>query len=132
MTIVVDTTVIIAVVTNEAHKPALLAATQDADLIAPPSLHWEIGNAFSAMFKRKRLTLREAAGAIDLYLQIPIRVNDIDLQHAVRLASDLQIYAYDAYMIACAEAANCPLITLDGGLRLAAQRAGVGLVEVMP
>jgi len=57
MNLVVDTSVIIAVITNEEHKRQLINLSKGADLIAPPSLHWEIGNAFSAMFKRKRISL---------------------------------------------------------------------------
>jgi uncharacterized protein with PIN domain len=49
MNIVVDTSVIIAVITNEPHKPQLIDITREVDLLAPLSLHWEIGNAFSAM-----------------------------------------------------------------------------------
>ena len=49
--LVADTSTIIAVIGNEPEKPLLIAKTQGYDLIAPQSLHWEIGNAFSAMIK---------------------------------------------------------------------------------
>jgi hypothetical protein len=39
MSIVVDTSVIIAVVTNEPHKQWLVEITRGVDLLAPPSLH---------------------------------------------------------------------------------------------
>jgi predicted nucleic acid-binding protein len=73
MKIVVDTSVVIAVITNEKHKEQLIVTTKGADLIAPSSLHWEIGNAFSAMFKRGRISLDQAKGAIKSYGDIPIR-----------------------------------------------------------
>jgi predicted nucleic acid-binding protein len=57
LNIVVDTSVIIAVISNESQKDRLIELTKGADLVAPPSVHWEIGNAFSAMLKRGRLTL---------------------------------------------------------------------------
>ena len=56
MRLAVDTSVIIAVIGNEPEKPALIAATQGYDLVAPRSLPWELGNAFSAMLKRNRIT----------------------------------------------------------------------------
>ena len=56
MKIVIDTSVIIAVITNEPHRESLLQATLGAELLAPPSVHWEIGNAFSAMLKRNKIT----------------------------------------------------------------------------
>lgn len=58
--IVVDTTVIIAVVTNEPTKKQLIEATLGATLVAPTSLDVEVGNAFSRMFKRQRIELEIA------------------------------------------------------------------------
>lgn len=55
MEIVVDTSVIIAVIVDEPEKARLIESTKGASLIAPGSLYWEIGNAFSAMLKRKRI-----------------------------------------------------------------------------
>jgi len=52
MDIVVDTSVLIAVIANEPEKDRLIRQTTGADLLAPPSCHWEIGNAFSAMLRR--------------------------------------------------------------------------------
>ena len=66
MDIVVDTCVIIAVIANEPQKDALVELTRGTDLIAPHSVHWEISNAFSAMLKRKRITLEQALRAIDV------------------------------------------------------------------
>lgn len=48
MNLVVDTSTIIAIVTNEESKPKIISLTRNADLLAPSSLIWEIGNAFSA------------------------------------------------------------------------------------
>ena len=48
----------------------------------------------------------------------------------VSLSASLNVYAYDACMIACALKVGVPLLTLDGGLRNAAARASVALVEV--
>jgi len=132
MTIVVDTTVVIAVITNEPHKPRLIQMTQGADLRAPRSLHWEVGNAFSAMFRQRRISLDDALRAIDVMNHIAIDLVDIPLDGAVRLANDLGIYAYDAYMIHCAKMNGCPLLTLDQGLRNAAARAQVQALEVVP
>lgn len=132
MNLVVDTSVIIAVIANEPEKDALVAQTQGADLSAPHSLHWEIGNAFSAMLKRKRITLEQAKAAIGVYQQIPLDLVEVDLIQALELANQLHIYAYDAYIIACALNQNCSLLTLDGGLSHAAKTAGVNVLEVKP
>jgi predicted nucleic acid-binding protein len=130
MNFVVDTSVIIAVIANEPEKSAIIAHTQGAELLAPRSLHWEVGNAFSAMLKRGRITLEQAKAAVDIYEQISLNVVDINLSQALELASRLNIYAYDAYIIACALNQSSPLLTLDGGLSYAAKAAGVTVVEV--
>jgi len=130
MKIVVDTSVIIAVVVNEPQKAALVAQTQGAELVAPRSLYWEIGNAFSAMIKRKRATLDEAKTAIEAYKRIPLRLVEVDLIQAIELSAKLNIYAYDAYIIACAINENCPLLSLDAGLIRAAKTLGIHVLEV--
>jgi len=131
MNLVVDTSVIIAVITNEKHKKQLIEVSKGADLIAPSSLHWEIGNAFSAMFKRKRISLEKAMAALAGYRQIQIRFYDIELEMALELSSRLNLYAYDAYVIGCALEHNSPIVSLDGVLLDAAERAGVATRKVV-
>jgi uncharacterized protein with PIN domain len=55
--IVIDTSVIIAVIANEPERERIVAATYRANLLAPMSVHWEVGNAFSAMLRRGRTTV---------------------------------------------------------------------------
>lgn len=128
--IVVDTTVIVAVVTNEPIKERLIEATLDVTLVAPSSIDVEVGNAFSRMFKRQRIDLATAELALESYSQIPITSLDVDLLSAVRLAHELDIYAYDAYVIDCALKNDLPIISLDGGLLEASRRANVETIEV--
>ena len=131
MSVVVDTSVILAVVLNEPTKTALIRQTIGTELVAPASLHWEVGNALSAMLKRNRLTLEEAHQALLAYHQIPIRFLDVTLDDAVTIAAQFAIYAYDAYFIACARAQSVAIITLDNGLSVAAQTAGVKVLETI-
>jgi predicted nucleic acid-binding protein len=128
--LVADTSTVIAVIANEPEKPLLVVKSQGYDLIAPSSLYWEIGNAFSAMIKRGRITLEQAKAAIEVYEQISIELVDVDLKQALEIVGKHKVYAYDAYMIACALNRSCPLLTLDGGLAYAAKAAGVEVWEV--
>ncbi len=64
MNYVVDTSAVLAVVINESTRDRLIEVTREADLLAPASLHWEIGNAFSAMFKQRRVTVEQAVAAV--------------------------------------------------------------------
>jgi predicted nucleic acid-binding protein len=130
MDLIVDTSVIIAVITNEDHKNRLIAISRGMDLIVPSSIHWEIGNAFSALFKRNRISLRQATSALAAYSQIPVRLYDVSLSAALDLAHRFNLYAYDAYFIICALRHNSPLVSLDRGLLDAANKAGAETVKV--
>lgn len=130
MELVVDTSVIIAVIVDEPAKDGLISLTVGADLIAPRSVHWEVGSAFSAMLKRNRITLEQAMQAIDLYYTIPVRFVDVELEAALCIAGDLGMYAYDAYLVRCAQRYGAPLLSLDKDLVRLARQAGVEVVEV--
>ena len=130
MEVVIDASVLIAVITNEDEKEKLVALTSEAELIAPLSIHWEIGNAFSSLLKRKRLTLEEALEAIDIYLQIPVRFVEVELTESLELADEMNLYAYDAYLLRCAAKYRLPLLTLDGRLAEAARGKKIQVLEV--
>jgi len=129
MDIIIDASAIIAVLVNEPIKERLVALTAQADLIAPHSVHWEIGNAFSAMFKRERIDVEQAVEALRIYGRIPIRFVEVELDEALRIADARRIYAYDAYLIRCAEKYGAPLLTLDRRLLAAARAQGIRVVE---
>ena len=130
MEIVVDVSVLIAVITNEDEKKKLVAMTEEAELIAPLSVHWEIGNAFSSLLKRKRVTIDEALQAIEIYLQIPVRFVEVELTESLELANELGLYAYDAYLLRCAAKYRLPLLTLDARLIQAAKEKKIQILEV--
>lgn len=130
MKIVVDTSAIIAVIANESNKPKIIEVTRGADLLAPASVHWEIANAFSAMLKRHRITLAETLEAMTVYQQIPIRLVEVELAESLSIASQLNIYAYDAYLIRCAQKYSASLLSLDGGLLRVAEQMKVRIIEV--
>lgn len=130
MELAVDTSVIIAVLTSEPERAVLVKRTRGVHLIAPASVHWEVGNAFAAMLKRRRITLPDIEQALDAYKQIPLRLLPVDLTAALKVAAEHNLYAYDAYVITCASSQRCELLTLDDGLARAAAAAGVKLVEI--
>ena len=130
MRIVVDTSVVIAVIADEPEKTRLVELTKGAVIAVPPSVKWEVGNAFSAMLKRSRLTLEHAIDAIDLYQSISLEIVEIDLKAAVRLAAKYNVYAYDAYILQCAIENELPLISLDRNLIDIARQEGIQVIEV--
>jgi predicted nucleic acid-binding protein len=130
MDVVVDASVILAVLTSEPERAAIVKLTQEANLLAPASVHWEVGNALSAMLKRRRLTLPLVKEAIQSYLQIPIRFVEVDLAEALEIASRHNLYAYDGYLLTCARSQRIPIISLDKALLRAARAARIDIIEV--
>ena len=130
MEIVTDASVIIAVIANEPEKKELIEITERADLVAPSSLVLEIGTAFSAMVKKRRINAKQAVSSVRIFNKIPIRYLDIDLEQSLKIACRLNIYAYDAYYICCALKHKFPILSLDQTLSRAAQKAGVKTMEV--
>lgn len=128
MAYVIDTSAIIAVLLSEPERDLLVRATRGAELLAPASVHWEIGNALSAGLKRRRLTLAQGQRALTAYAAIPIRFVDVDLALSLELAAEHALYAYDAYLLTCALQQRAPLLTLDAGLVRTANTLGIDLV----
>ena len=130
MKIIVDASVVIAVLVNEPQKGRIVKITEGADLLAPSSIHWEIGNAFSAMLKRERISLQQALSALQAYQKIPVRFVDVELIESLKIVSQTHIYAYDAYLIRCSMMNKCPLLTLDKNLCKLAKQLGIETIEV--
>ena len=98
--------------------------------MAPSSVHWEIGNALSAMFKRKAIELDDAVKVLAGYTSIPIRLLDPPLRQAVQICRELNVYAYDAYVIACAINQRAPILSLDRVLVERARTLKLDILEV--
>lgn len=119
-----------AVILNEPTKPALLLATEGADLRAAPSLPWEVGNALTALFKRARIDLGQAQRALESFEAIPVQLTDVDIREAVKLSHEHDIYAYDAYVLECARRYGTPLLSLDNPQCKVARQLGIEVLEV--
>jgi len=130
MNLVVDTSVLIAVLVSEPERTKIINRTESFDLLAPGSVHWEIGNALAAMLKRKRINIDQVKTVLQAYENIPIRLRDADMEMAMDIAAQYDLYAYDAYVIACARENRCSLISLDKNLLQAARKARVSILEV--
>ncbi len=130
MDIVVDTSVLIAVIVGEPERSRIIEYTTGNTLIGPGSIPWEIGNAFSAMFKQNRLTLEEAQKGIVIFDSIPLRYIKPDFVNALKISKQANMYAYDAYFLDCAIKHKAPLLTLDQKLKETAQKLKVQTMEV--
>ena len=132
MELVTDSSAIIEVIANGSERTAILERTVGAELTAPASVHWEVGNAFSAMFRRGRITIEQAKRAVQSYERMTLRFVDVELVQSLELSQRLNVYAYDAYVLACALNSRAPLLTLDRRMAAAASSVGVRTLEVYP
>ncbi|MCA1732858.1 MAG: type II toxin-antitoxin system VapC family toxin [Acidobacteria bacterium] len=48
----------------------------------------------------------------------------------MQFTETLGLYAYDGYVLACAERQRAPLLTLDRGMKSAAKKSGIALMEI--
>jgi predicted nucleic acid-binding protein len=108
------------------HEATLRSPAASTDLPPAARTHREGG-------PRTRLAVdadRATKTAVQVFHTIPIRWLDVDLTEALQLAAQLEVYAYDAYIIAAAQTQKCPILALDGGLVHAAKVAGIPVLEV--
>ncbi len=129
MKIVADTNVFIAVALDEPEKPRIVDITSSCELLAPDVLPYEIGNALTALMRKRKLEPDEIEPAWAATQAIPVVLCDLDIREALRIASRLRIYAYDAYFIECALKFRSPLLTLDRGLKAVAGGLGIKILE---
>jgi len=130
MDIVIDTSALIAVIVGEPERNRIIEFTTGNTLIGPGSIPWEIGNAFSAMFKQDRLTLDEAQKGLAIFESIPLRYVEPDFFNVLKLSKNTNMDAYDAYILDCAIRHKAPLLTLDQKLKVAAQNINIEIMEV--
>jgi predicted nucleic acid-binding protein len=130
MNIISDTNIFLAVVLNEPEKDRIIQLTSNMDVIAPEILPYEIGNALSAMIKRKQISHDKALSAHQLAGRIPAKLVSIDIHQALQLAIEFNIYAYDAYFLQCARSMSHPMLTLDKRMKQIATKLNIEVLEL--
>lgn len=123
-----DASAIMAVILNESNRGAVIALTENATLLSPEVISFEIGNAFISLYKRKKLTEEELLAAFRLYAAMPIRNIKVDIEKALKIACKYKIYAYDAYYLEIAHRLKIPLLTFN----LPMKKAGLDMKIKIP
>lgn len=129
MKVVADTNIFLAAALDEPEKPRIIDLTAEAEILAPEILPYEIGNALSAMVKRRRLTGEQAVAALAASRMVPVRLMTVDIGQALRLAAECNFYAYDAYFLQCARTLSHPLLTLDAKMKQVAAALKIAVLE---
>jgi predicted nucleic acid-binding protein len=128
--IIADANLFLSVLLNEPEKKRIISLTSDAELLSPEVLPFDIGNALSAMYKRKRLDLSQCNKVLQQFQSIPIRLVKINLENALSISLENNIYAYDAYYLDIAMRLGKPLMTLDYKMLDVAKKLGLKILEV--
>ena len=118
--LVVDCSVVAALLFDEPQRDAARAAMTGAALFAPFLLDAEM---VSVAARKARLDLSDAAslGLAD-YLAMPITRREVDLAAQLHIALEDELTAYDAAYLALAVELRAPLATFDARLARAAVR----------
>lgn len=118
---------------TSAYGQSVLESLVQTDAVVPAVWPLEVANALLVGERRHRFGPTDVVRFLELLESLPIQLEGISLSRslgtALELANMHYLSAYDASYLDLALALSLPLATLDQGLRNAAVRAGVPLVE---
>ena len=129
MNIIADTNIFLAVALEEDSKDDIIQLTVGCDLHAPEILYYEMGNALSAMVKRRQLDKSDVLTVYQILQKIPVTLSKVDIAKSLSIVVQHNIYAYDAYFLQCALSLSSPLITLDGRMKMVAKEMNITVLE---
>ena len=113
MDILLDASALMAIILNEPNRSKVIELTENAILLSPEVISFEIGNALVSLYKKRKVTEEELMEAYRNFTLIPLRSVNVDIQKALKIACKFKIYAYDAYYLEIAYRLKLPLITFD-------------------
>ena len=131
MQILLDASVVMAVLIDEPEKNSIIKLTKGSVLIAPNVIDFEIGNALSKLYKRKIFTQQEVYEAYTTYKQIPLNIKTVNVNNSINIFCKHSIYAYDAYYLELATRLNLPLLTFDTQMKTIAKELNVKTLEII-
>jgi len=129
MKIVLDASAIMAVLVDEPESDFVVNNTQNAIIVSPNIISFEISNSLTRMMKKKIIANKEIIfNIIKSFKQIPIELDEINLEKALEIAWNYKIYAYDAFYLETAHRLNLPLLTFDSGMKKIGKEMGVTIL----
>lgn len=88
---------------SDEERDPILEAIAGYDLVCSESMMPEVGNAVSAMFKWGRITREQGIALIEGLRHLDLQQIAINLTRAIEISYGHDLYAYDAYVLECAE-----------------------------
>jgi len=123
-----DACAIMAVIVKEPERDLVIQLTQDAVMISPNMVSYEIANALTKMMKKKVIERERMVSAFGYFKKIPIKTIEIDIEKALEISWDYKIYAYDACYLEAAKRLALPLLTFDGNMIKVGKELGIKII----
>jgi predicted nucleic acid-binding protein len=128
MEIMLDACAIMAVIVKEPERDLIIQLTQNAAMVSPDMVSYEIANALTKMMKKKIIEKERMINAYNYFIKIPIKTIEIDIERALEIAWDNKIYAYDACYLESAKRLNLPLLTFDSNMTRVGKELGINIL----
>jgi predicted nucleic acid-binding protein len=120
--LVVDASVVAAVLFAEPWRDEAEARFRGRRLCAPALIDFEIANIAVLKGRTKVLGRGEIERALAAYSRLDLRRESVGAPAMAKVAADFGLTAYDAAYLCVAEAVQAPLATFDSALGRAAER----------
>ena len=117
MDVLIDAGALMPILINEPEKESIINLTKNCELLAPSVLPYEIGNALTRLKRRQIMDDKQIMAAYSDFKSIPLRLLEVDIENALKIACKYAIYAYDAYYLEMASRLRLPLLTIDRPMR---------------
>jgi predicted nucleic acid-binding protein len=128
MEILMDACAIMAVIVKEPERDLVIRLTQNAVMVSPDMVSYEIANALTKMMKKKIIEKERMIKAFNYFQEIPIKTVEIDIERALEIAWNYKIYAYDACYLESAKRLHLPLLTFDGNMIKVGKDLGINMI----
>jgi len=128
MEILIDACALMAIIVKEPERDLIIQMTQNAVMVSPNMVPYEIANALTKMMKKKIIEKERMINAFNYFKRIPIRTIDVDIEKALDIAWEYKIYAYDACYLESAKRMNLPLLTFDETMKKVGKELGIKIL----
>ena len=130
MEIVIDNSAIIAAIADEPDGDKVINLTENAILVCPNVVPFEISNALTRMIRREVIDKDKIRQLLKSFQKIPIKLFENKLEDVLEIGWEHKIYAYDAFLLDTAKSLNLPLLTLDDGMEAVGKKLGIKILSL--
>ena len=116
---IVDASALAALLFGEPEAEAVVVRLEEASLIAPALLAFEIANVCLKKLRRCPERRDSLLAAFAMYDRMPIEIVEVDHADTLRLAEASGLSSYDAAYLWLAQTTAGELVTLDKRLQIA-------------